>query len=277
MRVASAGYFEAMGIRLRSGRFFTDADGRDPQHVGVIVNETFVKTFWGTGVQGVGRRIRVRDPAAKWVAVVGVVGDVKHYGLERPMRPGLYVPLPMIPRPTLRMALHTTVDPQSLMPTVRQVVREMDPELPVFAVRTMEETIRQSLALRAALSWMLGVFAALAFALAIGGAYGVSTYLVTQRTREIGIRVALGAGPGDILKHVVGRAVGVVGAGVACGLIAAVAIARLLTDTLFGVSPADVPILAAVAAVLVTTAIAANGLPARRAARIDPMRSLRTE
>ena len=141
----------------------------------------------------------------------------------------------------------------------------------------MEDAIRQSLALRAAFSWMLAVFASLAFILAIGGAYGVAMYLVTQRTREIGIRVALGARTRDIMRNVVASGVTVVLAGVVCGLAASVAVARLLGDALFGVSAFGVTVLSFVTAVLVGTALAANGLPARRAARIDPMRSLRTE
>ncbi len=276
-RAATAGYFEAMGLRLRAGRFLQEADGRDQNRPVVVVNESFVRTFWGAGANALGRRIKYRDKDAKWVTVVGVVGDVKHYGLERPMRPGLYFPVAMVPRSTLTMAVHTTVDPQSIAPAVREIVRQMDPELPVFGVRTMEENLRRSLALRAAYSWMLAVFAFLAFVLAIGGAYGVATYLVTQRTREIGIRVALGARTKDIMKNVVGRGLSVVGAGVALGIVASLAAARLLAEALFGVSPADVTVLAFVVAVLCGTALLANGLPARRAARIDPMQSLRTE
>jgi putative ABC transport system permease protein len=152
----------------------------------------------------------------------------------------------------------------------------MDPEIPLYRVRTMEDQIRQSMALRAAFSGMLAVFASLAFLLAIGGAYGVAMYLVTQRTREIGIRVALGARATDIFRSVVASGVGVVLAGVACGLVASVAVARLLGDALFGVSTHDAAVLSFVSAVLLGTALLANGLPARRAARIDPMRSLRT-
>jgi ABC-type antimicrobial peptide transport system permease subunit len=153
----------------------------------------------------------------------------------------------------------------------------MDPEVPLYRVLTMEDLIRQSLALRAALSWMLAVFASLAFVLAIGGAYGVAMYLVTQRTREIGIRVALGARTADIFRGVVAGGLGVILAGVACGLLGSVAIARLLGDALFGVSTRDAGVLSTVAVVLLITAVVANGLPARRAARVDPMRSLRTE
>jgi ABC-type antimicrobial peptide transport system permease subunit len=211
------------------------------------------------------------------MAVVGVVGDVKHYGLERPMRPGLYFPLPMDPPSNMTLALHSSGDTASVIPAVRDVLRQMDAEVPLYRVRTMEDLIRQSMALRAAFSWMLAVFASLAFLLAIGGAYGVAMYLVTQRTREIGIRVALGAGTRDIMRGIVAAGVTVVGIGVACGLAASVAVARLLGDALFGVSAHDAGVLSLVTAVLLGTALVANSLPARRAARIDPMRSLRTE
>ncbi|HYT74557.1 MAG TPA: FtsX-like permease family protein, partial [Vicinamibacterales bacterium] len=209
--------------------------------------------------------------------IVGVVGDVKHYGLERPMRPGLYFPVATDPRATLTVAIHSAQDPTSLVPAIREMVRQMDPEVPVFQVKTMEEAIRRSMALRAAFSWMLGVFAGLAFVLAVGGAYGVATYLVSQRTREIGIRVALGARTADIFRTVVASGVGVVLAGVAGGLVASIFIARLLGDALFGVSGHDAGVLSFVTLVLFGTALLANGFPARRAARIDPMRSLRTE
>jgi putative ABC transport system permease protein len=276
-RVASPGYFRAMGIRLKGGRFLQEPDGRSEQRLAVIVNETFVRTFWGEGANGVGRRIKYYGPDSPWISVVGVAADVRHYGLEQPVRPAIYLPLAMSPRSTLTLALHTTGEPASLTSALREVLRQMDPEVPLFRVRTMEDSIRRSMALRAAFSWMLAVFASLAFVLAVGGAYGVAMYLVTQRTREIGIRVALGARTADIFRSVVASGVRVVGAGVAAGLIASVFIAGQLGDALFGVSARDAGVLAFVTAVLLGTALVANGLPARRAARIDPMRSLRTE
>ena len=276
-RSASPGYFRAMGIRLKEGRFFEDSDNRTDAAEAVVVNESFVRAFWGPGATGVGRRLKFRSPQAPWVTVVGVVADVKHYGLEKPMRPGLYFPLAKMVRSNLMMAVHATVPPESIVPAVREALRQMDPEVPLFRARTMEAQIRQSTALRAALSWMLAVFASLAFVLAIGGAYGVSTYLVTQRTREIGIRVALGARTADIFRTVAATGLGVVAIGVVCGIAASVAIARLLGDALFGVSAHDGTVLAGVTAALIVTALLANGLPARRAARIDPIRSLRTE
>ena len=276
-RLASPGYFEAMGIRLKSGRFFREPDGRAKDSRVAVVNETFVRTFWGEAANGVGRRIKYRGANAPWVTVVGVVRDVKHYGLEQPMRPGLYFPVAVDPRPTLTVAIHSAQDPTSLVPAIREMVRRMDPEVPLFQVRTMEEAIRRSTALRAAFSWMLAVFAGLAFVLAVGGAYGVATYLVTQRTREIGIRVALGARTADIFRSVVAGGVGVVLAGVAGGLAASIFVARFLGDALFGVSAHDPGVLSFVTLILLGTALLANGLPARRAARVDPMRSLRTE
>ena len=276
-RSASAGYFPAMGIRLKAGRFFEEADSRKDAAPVVVVNESFVRTFWGEGVNAVGRRIKYNDPKDPWKTVVGVAGDVKHYGLERPVRPGLYFPLGRNSRSNLMMAIHTAGDPLAVVPALREVLRQMDPEVPLFRVRTMEESIRRSMALRAAFSWMLAVFAALAFVLAIGGAYGVAMYLVTQRTREIGIRVALGARTRDIMRSVVASGVTVVLAGVACGLAASVAVARLLGDALFGVNAFDLTVFSFVTAVLAGTALIANGLPARRAARIDPMKSLRTD
>jgi ABC-type antimicrobial peptide transport system permease subunit len=177
----------------------------------------------------------------------------------------------------MMLAVHTSVDPTSVTMSIRDVLHQMDPEIPLYRVRTMEQQIRQSMALRAAFSWMLAVFAGLAFVLAIGGAYGVAMYLVTQRTREIGIRVALGARTRDIFRGVVAGGIGVVSAGVAVGILAAIAVAGQLGDALFGVNARDPGVLAIVVLVLLATAALANGLPARRAAHIDPMRSLRTD
>jgi ABC-type antimicrobial peptide transport system permease subunit len=266
-----------MGIRLEGGRFLQKEDGRPNQAEAVVVNDMFVRTFWGEHANGVGRRIRFQGRDERWVTVVGVVGDVKHYGLERPVRPGVYFPIPQNPKSVMMLALHTNRETTSVTSAVRDVLRQMDPEVPLYRVRTMDESIRRSMALRAALSWMLAIFAGLAFLLAIGGAYGVATYLVTQRTREIGIRVALGARTADIFRTVVATGIGVVGIGVVCGLIASTALGQLVGDVLFGVSAHDPAVFAFVIAVLVGTALLANGLPAHRAARIDPMRSLRTE
>jgi ABC-type antimicrobial peptide transport system permease subunit len=175
------------------------------------------------------------------------------------------------------LAVHSSQDPGLVAASLRDVLRQIDPEIPLYRVRTMDEWMHRSIAPRAALAWMLAVFAGLALVLAIGGAYGVSTYLVTQRTREIGIRVALGARTRDVFRGVVTRGVAIVAFGVALGLAASLVLSRLMGEILFGVNPRDPAVLALVAVVLLGTALVANGLPARRAAHIDPMRSLRAE
>jgi predicted permease len=276
-RPASPGYFKAMGIRLKSGRFFQEGDGQKGNLV-LIVNETFVKTFWPGVTDPVGRRIRsngTNNPP--WMRVVGYVEDVRHYGLERPMRPGLYLPLAQNPAHTLTVAIRTIGDPSAFTSTARAAVRELDPELPLYRVRTMEEALARSLAQRSLYSWLLAVFASLALIMALGGTYGVTSYLVSQRTREIGIRVALGARAADITRGVLRNSLAIVVVGLTVGFAGSLGVARLMSGLLFGVPPHDARVLVAAAAVLVATAIVANWLPARRAARVDPMRSLRTE
>jgi predicted permease len=275
-RPASPDYFKAMGVRLKAGRFFEEEDGREGSHV-LIVNETFVKTFWPGVTDPVGRRIRGTGKTSPWMRVVGMVEDVRHYGLERPMRPGIYVPLRQHPAGTLSVAIRTAADPASFTPTARAALRALDPELPLYQVRTMEEALARSLAQRSLYSWLLGVFASLALVMALGGTYGVTSYLVSQRTREIGIRVALGARTAHITRAVLRTSLTVVIAGLVAGIAASLAVARLMADLLFGVPPHDTTVLLAAAGLLGATAAAANWLPARRAARVDPMRTLRTE
>jgi predicted permease len=277
-RMASPGYFEAMGIRLQRGRFFTDHDGREGAgRPGVIiVNETFARTLWPDGRDPVGQRVR-QGEKAPWLTVVGVVADVRHYGLERDVRPGVYLPLPMLVLSTMTVAVKTAADPATLMPAARAIVRDIDPELPIYDARTMNERMSLSLTLRAAYSWMLAVFAGIALLLAVGGSYGVTSYLVSQRRRELGIRIALGARRRDISRAVLQGSITIVAAGVAIGVIGAVGAGRLLSALLFGVPPYDTLILATAIAALAATAFVANWLPARRAARIDPMISLRAD
>jgi predicted permease len=278
-RPTSPGYFSAMGIRLKSGRFF---DQRDVQHDRdnqvAVVNETFAKTFWPGVPDPVGKRFKnAGDPKSPWMTVVGVAEDVKHYGLERPMRPAIYFPFNRDGFNTLAVVIRTAGDPASFTPTARAALRELDRELPMYRVRTMEESLNRSMAQRATYSWLLGIFATTALALALGGTYGVTSYLVSQRTREIGIRVALGARSADIVRSVLAKSLGIVATGVIVGVAASMGLTRTLSDLLFGVSPNDVSILAGASALLCVLAIVANWLPARRAARVDPMRSLRAD
>ena len=277
-RVASAGYFETMGIRLRDGRFLNEADGREgaDQPSVIVVNGTFARTLWPDGKNPIGQRVRTGEKAP-WLTVVGVVEDVRHYGLERDIRPGVYLPVRRIPLSTMSFAVKTSGDAAPLGPTVRAIVQEMNPELPIYNSRTMDARLAESMAFRATYSWMLGVFATVALLLALGGSYGVTSYLVSQRTRELGIRVALGAQRADISRAVLKGSLAVITIGVVVGIAGAIGAGRFLSSLLFGVPPYDGIILAIAAGALFTTGLLANWLPARRASRVDPMVSLRTD
>jgi putative ABC transport system permease protein len=275
-RYASTDYFRTLGVRLKSGRSFDAQDGMPGRAPVAIVNEEFVREFVRDGRDPIGARLRSGDDRP-WAEVIGVVEDAKHYGLERPMRPGLYFPLPSYPVDALTITLKTGGDPAALAGSARAAVRELDPDLAVHQLRTMEEALRRSFAARSAYSWMLAVFALLALALALGGTYGVTAYLATQRTREMGIRVALGAQRSDIRRSVLGGSLSVVAIGAALGLVASIAAARGLSSLLFGVSPHDARVLLGAIAILAVTALAASWLPASRVARVDPMTTLRAD
>ena len=276
-RFASDGYYEAMGIRLKAGRFFTPQDGRPNTPPVVIVNENFVRTFWPNEKDVIGKRIAFNGPKNPWMDVIGVTGEVKHYGLERPMRPGLYFPTQMLPDRTGTMAviIRTIGDPEAFTHTAKSIIQQLDPTLPLYRIRTMEQALAESMRTRALYSWMLAVFAGLALILALGGTYGVTSYLVTQRTREIGIRMAMGAGSTDIVRSVLRGSLTAILVGMALGLVAVVGLARQLGDMLFGVPPHDPVIHLTAAAALILAAVLANWVPARRAARTDPMVSLK--
>jgi predicted permease len=275
-RVASPEYFAAMGIRLKEGRLFTDADAIEAfdKESTIVVNESFVKTFWPNGGSAIGKRVR-NGEKAPWRTVVGVVHDIKHYGLEQPVRPGVYLPIPVLSGMTV--VLRTAGDPAAIGPAARTALREIDPELPAYSMRTMDERLALSRSLRAAYSWMLGVFAIMALLLALGGSFGVTSYLVSQRTRELGIRVALGARRADISRAVLKGSLAIVTTGVLIGIAGAIGAGRFLASLLFGVPPYDGVILTLAAIALFSTGFVANWLPARRASRVDPMVSLRTD
>jgi hypothetical protein len=267
-----------MGIRLQRGRVFNHQDGRESADAPsvIIVNETFAKTLWPDGRDPIGQRVR-QGEKAPWLSVIGVVADVKHYGLERAVRPGVYLPLPRIVLSTMGFAVKTAGDPAPLIAAARTIVRDMDPELPTYNARTMNERMMLSLTLRAAYSWMLAVFAGIALLLALGGSYGVTSYLVSQRTRELGIRVALGARRGDISRAVLKGSVAIIGTGMTIGVAGALGAGRFLSSLLFGVPPYDALILTIAVAALGASGFLANWLPARRASRVDPMISLRAD
>jgi putative ABC transport system permease protein len=206
-----------------------------------------------------------------------VVGDVRQYGLGQEVRPEIYVPFAQLPSSFLTVVLRTTGDPLALTEAVRREVRSLDPNLPVERFTTLDEIVQRSVAQPRFYTTLLTLFAAVALALAAVGIFGVMSFAVAQRTREIGIRVALGAVPGDVLRLVVGRAVLLAAGGVAVGLVGALFLTRWMTSLLFGVGATDPLTYLAVAATLLGVATAASYLPARAATRVDPMIALRAE
>lgn len=274
--IVTPGYFEAIGMTFLAGRPFEDRDGESKGRAVAIVNESFARRNW-PGVTAVGKRIRPSWLKDEWMQVVGVMRDEKHYGLDQEMRPAVYLPHRQMPGNGMGVVLRTSIDPSALAGPARDALRRLDPDLPMFEVRTMKETLDRSLWARRAYSWLFAVFAGVALVLAAAGIYGVISYAVSRRTHEIGIRLALGASPGRVLRQVLGQGMVLVVIGITLGLGATLWGARLLETLLFGVSTRDPLTYALVAAGLVCVALLANLMPARRAASVDPMRALRSE
>jgi len=276
--IASPGYIEAMGMTLLAGRVFDEHDGDEKDLPVAIVNQSFVAQHWPDG-KAVGKRIRFRGSKATipWMRVIGVTRDEKHYGLDQPMIPSVLLPMRQRPQSSLSIALRTSNDPEALVVVVRQLVQRMDADLPLFSVRTMAERVRRSLWARRAYSWLFGAFALVALVLAAAGIYGVISYAVAQRTSEIGIRMALGASPNDVLAGVLRTGMSMVAAGAVAGAAAALGASRLLERLLFGVSAYDPAVYATVLAGVAAVGLLANLIPARRAARIDPIRALHSQ
>jgi predicted permease len=274
--MATPGYFEALGMTMLGGRTLDEHDGTVKDHYVAVVNQSFARQYW-PGQNPVGKRIRGRGGNGPWADVVGLAKDEKHYGLDQEMRPGVFIPLKANGRDSMVIVLRTSVDPASVTAPAREVLRQLDADLPMYGVRTMQERLDRSLWARRAYSWLFGAFAIVALVLAAAGIYGVISYAVSQRTREIGIRMALGAQPGQVLGEVLRSGMLLVGIGLAAGLAGALAAMRLLDSLLFGVSSRDLTIYGLVALAVACVGVLANLLPARRAASIDPIRALRFE
>jgi predicted permease len=271
-------YFETMRIPLLEGRFYEATDRPGTESV-VVVSRSLAHRFWDRG-RAVGARITLGDPAdpeSVWMTVVGVVGDVRHEALNQEGYPQLYLPFGQAPTRSMVLTLRARTDPLSLVPALRRLLAELDPDLPLSNVATLEERKAVSLARPRVNAVVLGGFALAALVLASVGIYGVVAYGVVQRTRELGIRMALGAGGGALLRMVIRQGMVPVVAGVTLGLAGALAGGRVLRSLLFGVGAADPVTFVAVTGFLVGTALAAIYIPARRAARSDPMAALRSE
>lgn len=273
-RVVTSRYLATIGIPLRHGRNLDDHDTPEAPLV-ALVNEALERKFW-PGEGALGKRFRFGS-TLPWVTIVGVVGDVKQAGLDQPPRPEMYLPAAQIPTWLSGLAIRTRGDPQSLAAAVRREIRAVDQDVPVTDLRTMEEVLDREVFQHRAQMLLLAVFAGLALLLASLGIYGVLAYLVARRTKEIGIRMALGASPRDVLLLVAGQGVGLSIAGIAAGAAGALVLGQAMSKLLFGIAAADGPTFVAVGMLLVAVASAASLIPARRAMRLDPNVALREE
>ncbi len=271
-RIVSPNYFRALEIPLLQGRFFTAADKLDAPPV-VIINQALAQRYW-PNESPIGKRLRVPFTMPTLSTIVGIVGDVHHKGLDQPMKPEFYVPAAQVPYTSMIMAVRSSQDPRSLTSAIRGEVQAIDSTLPVAHVRTLEQVIADSVAPRKLSVVLLAVFAAVALLLAAVGIYGVMSFLVVQRTHEIGVRMALGAQRSDVLRLVISHAGMLIGAGTMLGLIVALLSTSALRSALYGTSAFDLATFALVTITLALVAFFASYLPARRATKADPMIAL---
>jgi putative ABC transport system permease protein len=273
---ASVGYFEALSIPVRAGRLFTEADTKDRQQVIVISERTADRLFPGRPALNQQIRLEYLDGSADpWGTVVGIVGNVKHAAAEDTTGLELYYPNTQYPLATARVAVRFGGDSGSMQSSLMRAMAEIAPDTAVSEMKTMDELMQQTLWQQRLWSFVLIAFAALALVLAAVGLYGVMNYTVRQRTREIGIRVALGAQPAQIAVWITSKGLLLTAAGLAAGLALAVALGRWMQNLLFGVGAYDVATLVAVPTLLGLTALAACAFPARNAAAVDPMVTIR--
>jgi predicted permease len=273
------GFYETMGIPLVRGRLFTDQDQANTPLV-AVVNETFVKRNF-PNEDPIGKRITVDADAngqpTNWRTIIGIVRDVKQEGLDQAVYPEIQVPIAQRPINAMTFVVHTAGEPLALTGSVRELIRSLDPNLPIYGVQTMDQVLSESVATRRFSMYLFAAFAAIALGLAAIGIYGVMAQSVTQRVQEIGVRMALGAQPKDILAMILGQGTWLTIVGIVAGLTGAMAVSRFLRALLFGVQPIDPVTYAAVTLVLVAVALFASYIPARRAAKVDPMVALRYE
>jgi predicted permease len=282
-QIVSDGAFEAMGMRLVRGRWFTQADTRMTVPVAVI-NETMARTYWADG-NAVGGRIALGNNMSNpWVTVVGIVADERHNGVTGIVKEKFYIPHSQWHIATggnlirsVFVVVRTTGEPLGVAGAVRAVVRQLDPTLPVANVRSMSEVVATSLATPRLTGFLLGAFAAIALALAAVGIYGVLAYLVSQRTQEIGIRLAIGAARSQVMSMIMQQGMTLAIVGIAVGVTAAFLLTRLMQSLLYEVKPGDPMTFIVVPAVLLVVSLVASYLPAWRATKVSPLIALRTQ
>jgi len=274
LHVINPHYFEALGTRLLKGRVFNERDSAGAPSV-FIINETLARRFWANG-DPLGKRIRYNS-ADPWGEIVGVVEDVKFDGLHLDSTPHLFEPYQQNAWSFLVVTIRSPLDKSTLLAAVQHEVKALDPNLPVSNVRMMEEVVAQSLGTRRFVLLLFGLFAGLALLLATVGIYGLLATSVSQRTRELGVRIALGATAVDIGRLIVGQGLKLVLSGIVIGVVSAVALQRVIGKLLFGVSPTDPLTFGVIAFLLIAVALLACWMPARRAMKVDPLRALRSE
>jgi putative ABC transport system permease protein len=268
-------YFRTMRIPMLSGRDVAETDTPGKPLVAVI-NETMARRFW-PHQDAVGRRFKHNDPEAKWITVIGVVGDVREFGLAEPAIPEAYYPESQSTYSVLELVVRAANDPQGQVPAIRHALHELDKDLPWYGVQTLSEMVSESSREKRFVALLLGLFAGVALALASVGVYGVVSYSVSQRTREIGIRMAFGAEVRNVLSMVLREVLRLVFAGVAGGLLGAWALSRYLTSILYAVRATDLMTYVLAALLMTAVALAACLVPARRATKVNPMEALRYE
>jgi putative ABC transport system permease protein len=265
-----------MGIPLLAGRAFTSADAQGAQPV-IIINQMMARRLFADG-EPLGKRIKFSDdPKVPWKQIVGIVGNMKHNGIDVEDQMETYMPFLQSPRTIIAVAIRSASDPASLTSAVRNAILEIDKDQPIYDVKTMPQRVSEAVAPRRLSMTLFSFFAGIAVVLAAVGIYGVMSYSVNQRTHEFGIRMALGARAVDVLKLVIMQGIILILVGVVTGVLAALALTRLMSSLLYGVSATDPYIFVVISLVLAVVALLACYIPARRATRVDPMIALRYE
>jgi putative ABC transport system permease protein len=273
-RSVSPDYFGSLGISLIKGRDFSERDKSDAPKAAIINND--LARIYFPNEDPIGKRITF-DDAQSWISIVGVIGDVKQLGLDSSAKPEVYFPYPQMAAPSMSLVVRTASDPLSLAGAVKSQIQMIDKDLPIDEAKTMQQLLAESISGRRFNMLLLTVFAVVALVLAIVGIYGVMSYTVTQRTHEIGIRVAIGAQSRDVFRMVIGQGMMLAMIGVAFGLIGAFGLTRLMTTMLFGVEPTDPATFVSIALLLTAVALVACYIPGRRATKVNPLVALRYE